>query len=287
MHYRRIIGIIFAAMLVAIILQIPLHRRSAIRTWPMAAKSDPIPATVRSLRPVYPYSVIPGGVYSTEELKRAMFKDPMVREHYAGFDLAAAHLVTTAGERYAYVSYRMGGRLLWTTHKLRIPKGETLLTDGVTFCRTRCGNQLSEFPHRETASPEPPLRLLNLPNFTPSLLADNSVWLDEPVVESGAAVPVFEARLTPVLPSSTATVPELPFLPPPVQWFTASLIAVPTPVLYPKPSNSKFAPLVQPASRREVDTPAQVPEPRTLVLAIIALLGIFGFSLLRRKAHSQ
>ena len=158
MHYRRIIGIIFAAMLVAIILQIPLHRRSAIRTWPMAAKSDPIPATVRSLRPVYPYSVIPGGVYSTEELKRAMFKDPMVREHYAGFDLAAAHLVTTAGERYAYVSYRMGGKLLWTTHKLRIPKGETLLTDGVTFCRTRCGNQLSEFPHRETASPEPPLR---------------------------------------------------------------------------------------------------------------------------------
>ena len=36
-------------------------------------------------RPVYPYSVIPGGVESAQELKNAVLRDSVVAGHYAGF----------------------------------------------------------------------------------------------------------------------------------------------------------------------------------------------------------
>jgi hypothetical protein len=37
-------------------------------------------------RPVYPYSVVPGGVRDVAELKWAAKHDPVVAAHYAGFD---------------------------------------------------------------------------------------------------------------------------------------------------------------------------------------------------------
>jgi hypothetical protein len=280
MQYRRIIGIIGAAVVAAMVLQIPLLRRSGIKAWHMTAKADPIPAVVRSLHPVYPYSVIPGGVYSVAELTRVLANDRLVREHYAG---AAAHLVTTAEVRYAYVSYRLGGRLLWTTHKLQIPRGETLLTDGVNFSRTRCGNRLSEFPHRETALIEPPIRLLSLPKFTQSFFVNEVVGLESPMVERGATtVPIIESRLAPVLPSSVALY-ESPL--PAVQWFPVSLVAIPGPLIYPKGPNPKLLPLVQTLTHSEPDAPSEVPEPQTLALVLIALMGISGISVMRRKSR--
>ena len=37
-------------------------------------------------RPVYPYSVVPGGVQDAKELKWVAEHDPIVAAHYAGFD---------------------------------------------------------------------------------------------------------------------------------------------------------------------------------------------------------
>jgi hypothetical protein len=112
---------------------------------------------------IYPYSVVPGGVHSLAELRQAMKTDPVVASAYAKFNLAKFQIVKLSHEEYAYVSYRIGSDVFWTTKRLRICKGETLVTDGEYVARTRCGNQLSRVPHVNTWSSEPPAEVLNTP----------------------------------------------------------------------------------------------------------------------------
>ena len=107
-------------------------------------------------RPVYPYSVVPGGVRDARELKWATEHDPVVAEHYAGFDYGRAHVVKVVLAREVYVSYRIGGKLYWMRHPIHLKKGETLLTDGNMTARTRCGNRVEEKPQQATSNFEPP-----------------------------------------------------------------------------------------------------------------------------------
>lgn len=107
-------------------------------------------------RPVYPYSVVPGGVRDANELKWVTQHDPVIAEHYAGFDYGRAHVVKVVLAREVYVSYRIGGKLYWTRHPIRLKKGETLLTDGSMTARTRCGNRVEEKPQQGTSNFEPP-----------------------------------------------------------------------------------------------------------------------------------
>ena len=107
-------------------------------------------------RPIYPYSVISGGVRSGHELKAAVEQDPVVALHYAGFDYAHARLVQLLTERTVYLSYRIGKRVYWTRHRVKLHKGETLLTDGKMTARTRCANRVEEAPQQESSSMEPP-----------------------------------------------------------------------------------------------------------------------------------
>src|SRR5215472_3702952 len=81
-------------------------------------------------RPLYPYSVIPGGIESVSELRRAVANDPVVAAHYAGFDFAHAHVVRLTDARSGFVSYRKGDTVLWTSKRLGLLAGETLITDG-------------------------------------------------------------------------------------------------------------------------------------------------------------
>jgi hypothetical protein len=107
-------------------------------------------------RPIYPYSVISGGVRSAHELKAAVEQDPVVALHYAGFDYAHARLVQLLTERSVYLSYRIGKRVYWTRHRVKLHKGETLLTDGKMTARTRCANRVEEAPQQESSNMEPP-----------------------------------------------------------------------------------------------------------------------------------
>lgn len=61
--------------------------------------------------PVYPYSVVPGGVRSVGELKWAAEHDPVVGAHYAGFDFNHARVVVLKATLSAYVSYRIGNKV--------------------------------------------------------------------------------------------------------------------------------------------------------------------------------
>lgn len=107
-------------------------------------------------RPIYPYSLVSGGVRNGAELKAAVEQDPVIALHYAGFDYSHARLVQLLTERSVYVSYRIGNRVYWTRHRVKLHKGETLLTDGKMTARTRCANRVEEKPQQESSSMEPP-----------------------------------------------------------------------------------------------------------------------------------
>jgi len=107
-------------------------------------------------RPVYPYSVVPGGVRDAQELKWAVEHDPVVAAHYAGFDYEHARLVRLVLARTVYVSYRIGNKIYWSRHRITLKKGETVLTDGSIIARTRCANRVEVVPQQATSSSEPP-----------------------------------------------------------------------------------------------------------------------------------
>jgi hypothetical protein len=108
-------------------------------------------------RPIYPYSVVPGGVQDARELKWAAEHDPVVAAHYRGFDYDHARVVRLVLARTVYVSYRIGNKVYWTRHRVTLRKGETVITDGKITARSRCANRVEELPQQATSSSEPPV----------------------------------------------------------------------------------------------------------------------------------
>lgn len=107
-------------------------------------------------RPVYPYSVVPGGIEDARELKWFAEHDPVVAAHYAGFNYDRAQVVRLTLARTVYVSYRIGNHIYWTSHRVTLHKGEKLITDGTMTARTRCGNRVEETPQQQAASASEP-----------------------------------------------------------------------------------------------------------------------------------
>ena len=114
-------------------------------------------------RPIYPYSVVKGGVRDVHELKWAAEHDPVVAAHYAGFDYDHARVVRLVLARTAYVSYRIGNKVYWTRHRVSLKKGETLITDGKMTARTRCANRVEEQPQQLNSELEPPAMKFDQP----------------------------------------------------------------------------------------------------------------------------
>jgi hypothetical protein len=154
-----------------------LGRRQAMTTFPAGldlasapsamtppASPDIVQASLPAAapRPVFPYSVVPGGVASVEELRTAMATDTVVAEHYKGFDIRHARVERLMAPRIAHVSYRMAGQVYWTRKALVLPAGERVITDGVRVARTRCGNQVADQP-AATSPEEPSPQLLDIP----------------------------------------------------------------------------------------------------------------------------
>jgi hypothetical protein len=98
-------------------------------------------------RKVYAFSVVPGGVYSSDELARSRRLDSVVAKHYAGFgDSIRVH--KTVRDMFMYMSYRKEDHVYWTRTKHKVPSGDYVLTDGKAFARARCGNRLSVTPQQ-------------------------------------------------------------------------------------------------------------------------------------------
>lgn len=122
-------------------------------------------------RPVFPYSVIPGGVRDAQELRRAAAADPVVAEHYSEFRTAQARTIRLDRATEMYVSYRIRNQVYWTRNKMVIPAGETLVSDGENLARARCGNRLSAIAAKPVSASEPPREKLETPESVPPLLA--------------------------------------------------------------------------------------------------------------------
>lgn len=215
-----------------------------------------------ALRRLYPYSVIPGGAYSAEELRNAIEHDPLVAHHYAGFDLAKVRIIRLDSDRMEYVSYRMGDHIFWTNRKLSLHKGEEVITDGTHLARTRCGNQLSDHAVKPTSAVQPSPEALNSPAATPEPAAEPELLAGNYLPDE---IPQLSAPLIPAGGSSGGP--------------TGSLIP---PVYFPvvggaPPSGSSTPPVVPP-----VVPPINTPEPNSLVLLASGLGSLWAFARRRR-----
>jgi hypothetical protein len=122
----------------------------------------------RNRRVVYPYSVVPGGVRSSEELQTVATHDPVVAEHYSGFSYKQARVIEVSEPKLVYLSYRRGDHIYWTRKQASLRVGEKLLTDGHITARTRCGNQVSVLPQAATSPNEPTMAELDRPDAVAS-----------------------------------------------------------------------------------------------------------------------
>lgn len=129
----------FSALVVTVSLHLIRHRTHvSILSSPQPPQHNKVPRTV------YPYSIVPGGVYGPEDVAQAIRRLPLARDHYK--EINSENLVSVRMPRplRAFVSYRKNGRIFWTKHQVQIARGELVLTDGKHMIRGRCGNRIEE-----------------------------------------------------------------------------------------------------------------------------------------------
>jgi hypothetical protein len=178
----------------------------AVASHPAAVSTETtrVLAEAASQRPVYKYSILPGGAASREELAGKAAKDKVAAAHYANFEIDKAHVTTVSKPRAVHVSYRKGDRIYWTKRKMTLAAGETLLTDGRSSIRTRCGNRVSDTPQLPVEAGGPSEDEL-----------DTIVPASAPVPEEGSPVPhqpgaFAGASPTPDTPARTRTAAPVP-----------------------------------------------------------------------------
>ncbi|MGA7295080.1 MAG: PEP-CTERM sorting domain-containing protein [Terriglobales bacterium] len=201
---------------------------------------------------IYPYSVIPGGFKSVEDLRYAALRDYVIRRHYAHFDFSHAHFERAQQAREVYLSYRIRDKIFWTRRRAHLLAGELLLTDGNITARARCGNQISDTAKPDVSDEEP----------------DEDV-LDQPVavIDSAPSAPIHPMLASPDLPIGQPTPPQV---------FAGNFSFPYVPVGVPIPSG------LCPAGEIKVDGRCKkhhkkpvVPEPSTMVLLAsgLAMIG--------------
>ena len=217
-------------------------------------------------RRVYPYSVIPSGIASVDSLRSIVEHNPEIARHLRDFDLQHAKVVHVTEPRAVYVSYRIGSNIFWTTKRLTLAKGESLVTDGTRTLRGRCGNDVSDAAVEPTSEEEPPIAELDTPLSLPQVDADSELDL--------APLPM----LASVPPDSTFTGGPTLFVPP-VGSSSGSTSTPPTDSGSPPSSPPPpfiFPPFGPPGSSVPVPStpPVSTPEPSTLLLMLFGAAGV-------------
>jgi hypothetical protein len=156
-----------------------------------------LPTAAKRQRLIYPNSIVSGGVFSKTEVQTAVSSDPVVAAHYSEIKLADLKLAKFVRDAKAYVSYRRGDRVYWSSKPVQLHGEEQVLTDGRNHIRARCGNRISETQRGPTASRDEPMEsVLDSPldpvleaNAAPDPLGPNftlpNLGLDVPVFTEG------------------------------------------------------------------------------------------------------
>jgi hypothetical protein len=156
-------------------------------------------------RIVYPYSVIPGGVRSREDLAAAIRNDPIIAAHYSGFDVSRARIIKAEETKFVHVSYRLRDNIYWTAKTVRLSKGEALITDGKEVARTRCGNKVSSAPEDPVSEEEPIIETFDIAQFVLSD-APQFVTIRQPEMP---LIPRAAMKLQPIEPYISAQLPSI------------------------------------------------------------------------------
>jgi len=227
----------------------------------------------RNQRAVYPYSVIPGGVSSAEELRSISAHDQTVAGHYSGFDYDHARVVPVTQPRLVYVSYRRRNKVYWTHKQMSLHPGEKLLTDGKITARTRCGNQVSVLPQANTSPDEPLMAELDRPDAVASGIMGFPANLSS-LLSADPAMPVGPSSLGGGNSLAGGGVPPSGFIPLPVG------APIPPPVGSPITSgctqtgtNCNPPPPPQPPSE---PPPSTVPEPGSVILMMTGAAAVLA-----------
>jgi len=224
------------------------------------------PPLLSGPRIVYPYSVIPGGVRSPEDLRELTEHDRIVSDHFAGFDFANARIIELAEPKLVYLSYRMKGYVFWTSQKVGLRKGEKLITDGKITARTRCGNRVSESAQEAISPEQPPVEKFE----EPMLMGGSATQVPPPVMAFNPGIPGLAAANPPTFsPIPGGGFP--PLYPPPLPGCPTPSPSTPEKAAKPNPCQTHKPPHKPPPT---------VPEPGTLVLVSSGAAAIY---LRRRK----
>jgi hypothetical protein len=197
-------------------------------------------------RVVYPYSVIAGGVRSREGLVASMARDPVVAAHFADFKVSRARMTRAEKTQFAHVSYRMGDNVFWTAKLLKIPEGETLVTDGSEVARARCGNRVSAAPKEPVSEEEPLIETFEIPTIETPEIGGLAFHEPAPVPEPNLAMREF-SPLDPIV-----TQPKI------LPYYFRPLFVIRPPDYY-------------------------IPEPGTLSLLLAGLAAFFAVKLIRKR----
>jgi hypothetical protein len=168
------------------------------KPWAGIERYEPAPE-YRAARAVYPHSLVPGGVQSETEVAASMAKDPVVAWHYSDIQPERLHSTRLIAPVDVYASYRSANSVHWTSHTIRVPKGELVLSDGANMIRARCGNRLTFTPP--------------LPELAASTLPHGAIPESPDVTPVEPPELVFEHATPPVLAPPSLTEPVLPALP--------------------------------------------------------------------------
>jgi hypothetical protein len=241
-----------ATFLVTFALMKSVTRQVATIPFKAPATSAGAPKANKQIQPanyervVYPYSVIPGGIRSRADLVASIANDPVVAEHYANFDLSQARFIRSDEPQIVHVAYRLRNKVYWTAKTVKIPPGETLISDGNSVARTRCGNKVAALPQGPISpGEEPPPETFEIP-----LIAN----VQPPNLDVSSMTDIEAKPIEPQVPNIAVQ----PLLVDNLQYDTKRPLA-----LFPRVS--------------------EVPEPGTLGLMLSGLAVILAFKFVRRK----
>jgi len=178
----------------------------------------------RAARQMFPFSVIPGGVFDARELADSIAKDVVVRDHYRDLQPDRMWFTRVKEPMLAYVSYRKDSKVGWTAHPVTIPANELVLTDGKHLVRARCGNRI------EIKKPQPLPATVMPPDVPPPDIA----------METGLPALIPPTLFPPVLPNSEIAQASVPpghrISSPPTTWccglVTHNIPSVPEPASF-------------------------------------------------------